>query len=270
MNERNTLSQSPKLTSALRVKESPFGKELDKNYFGLLSVSSNAVLGNSEYVIIFTSGFTFRHKTFLFNKNNFYHLVGYYTARKTIKRNWINDKDEYMKPQTTNPLYEQFCYDSLVYALFNNSSQQSSLRQVLYKKELWDIKNEFFWLSKKQMIELAEKVDYQTLIDDAEKSEERFVYKELFVDGVYEKLSPDAKAILDWAIVLLNKSMAERKELSIEHPEYHLDSWDAGYAQLKLIWKKYFAEEFKQFRKAYMEFEDRLRPLVYELGFLKK
>jgi hypothetical protein len=49
-----------------------------------------------------------------------------------------------------------------------------------------------------------------------------------------------------------------------------LNSWDAGYAQLKLVWKEYFQEEFKEFRQLYKNLEDRMRPLVYELGFLKK
>jgi hypothetical protein len=52
--------------------------------------------------------------------------------------------------------------------------------------------------------------------------------------------------------------------------ENHLDSWDAGYAQLKLIWKEYFQEDFKEFRQLYKNLEDRMRPLVYELGFLMK
>ena len=50
----------------------------------------------------------------------------------------------------------------------------------------------------------------------------------------------------------------------------HLNSWDAGYAQLKLVWKEYFPDEFKEFRQLYKNLEDRMRPLVYELGFLLK
>jgi hypothetical protein len=49
-----------------------------------------------------------------------------------------------------------------------------------------------------------------------------------------------------------------------------LKSWDAGYAQLKLLWKQYYAEDFKEFRELYKNLEDRMRPLVYELGFLMK
>ena len=52
------------------------------------------------------------------------------------------------------------------------------------------------------------------------------------------------------------------------HPEYHLNCWDAGYAQLKLLWKEYMPKEFKSFREAYKQLENTLRPQIYELGFL--
>jgi hypothetical protein len=69
---------------------------------------------------------------------------------------------------------------------------------------------------------------------------------------------------------LVKKSIQMRKLVSENHTEYHLDSWDAGYAQLKLVWKEYFKDEFNIFRDKYKQLEDRMIPLVYELGFLRK
>ena len=34
--------------------------------------------------------------------------------------------------------------------------------------------------------------------------------------------------------------------------------------------KKYMEKDFKEFRQLYKNLEDRMRPLVYELGFLMK
>ncbi len=87
-------------------------------------------------------------------------------------------------------------------------------------------------------------------------------------ERIYDKLSPDAKLVLDKATELVEKSMELRQVMANE--ENHLNSWDAGYAQLKLVWKEYFQEDFKEFRQLYKNLEDRMRPLVYELGFLKK
>jgi TRAP-type mannitol/chloroaromatic compound transport system substrate-binding protein len=95
------------------------------------------------------------------------------------------------------------------------------------------------------------------------------VYKLLFGEKrIYDKLSPDAKAVLDKATELVELSMEMRQVMA--NDENHLNSWDAGYAQLKLVWKEYFPEQFKEFRQLYKNMEDRMRPLVYELGFLMK
>lgn len=100
---------------------------------------------------------------------------------------------------------------------------------------------------------------------------ERHVADLLFNQGLYEQLSPDAKLVLDLATDLFKKSMKKRIEIESDpaYEKYHLNSWDAGYAQLKIIWKEFFPQEFKEFKEAYKKLEDRLRPLVYELGFLK-
>jgi hypothetical protein len=192
-----------------------------------------------------------------------------FVARKLIENSWINSKDEYLAPNEQHPDYEKFSRDSLVYSLFNNSSQQSSLRQVTYKDKLWDIKNEFFWMSKEEMMELANNTNYTELYNDARTDNNRYVHKLLFGEqNIYDQLSPDAKLVLDKATELTRKSMLMRQHFADDHN--HLNSWDAGYAQLKLLWKEYFSDDFKEFRLIYKKLEDRMRPLVYELGFLLK
>ena len=111
---------------------------------------------------------------------------------------------------------------------------------------------------------------YDELYRDARNGSNRYVYVKLFGEGVYDLLSDDAKEVLDMATELVKKSISMRQAMSDTNPEYHLNSWDAGYAQLKLVWKQYFKDDFDAFRKAYTRLEDRMRPLVYELGFLKK
>ena len=175
-----------------------------------------------------------------------------------------------MAPNESHPLWEQFQYDSLVYSLFNTSSNQSSLRQIKYKEKLWDIKNEFFWMSKSEIMELAENKFFDDVYRDARSSDERYVYTLLHKEGLYEKLSPDAKEVLDMASDLVRLTFDMREILHTEHPEYHLNTWDAGWYQIKLILKAFYPEQLKEFTKKYKEFEDRMRPLVYELGFLRK
>ena len=54
----------------------------------------------------------------------------------------------------------------------------------------------------------------------------------------------------------------------IENYKKHL-TCILGYYQLKPLWKQYFEEEFAQFRELYKRLTEKLRPQVYELGFLK-
>jgi hypothetical protein len=55
-----------------------------------------------------------------------------------------------------------------------------------------------------------------------------------------------------------------------EYPEYHLNTWDCGWYQIKKILKKYMPDELKAFRKMYKEFENRMWDGVYMFGFLKE
>jgi len=202
-------------------------------------------------------------------KEKFIDAMCLFTARKAIPNSWTNCKDEYLTPDKSNPKYEKFSIDSIVYSLFNNSSQQSSLRNIIIGDNNHNIKNEFFWMSNEYIKSLSNDVLYDNIYKDAKNDDDRFVYKILFQDGIYNRLSDDARLLLDNATSLVKKSMQVRKFVSENNPEHHLDSWDAGYAQLKLIWKEYFKSEFTNFRRDYKQFEERLRPLIYEFGFLK-
>lgn len=184
----------------------------------------------------------------------------YFIARRLIEPNWINQKEEFLVPNKGHTLYNQFSTDSIALAIFHSQNSVFSSPES---------KNEFFWMSADRMKELADQNGYDELYNDARTSPDRYVHKLLFgEERIYDKLSPDAKAVLDKATELVEMSMELRQVMA--NDENHLNSWDAGYAQLKLVWKEYFQDEFKEFRQLYKNLEDRMRPLVYELGFLKK
>ena len=258
---------APQISSATSVKQTGIGM-IVKNHLGYFYNNSNNVSKNNQSVGIFSGPMSAGHGVSIVNEN-FGKCCRLFTGRKLISNDWINDKDEYLKPNENHSDYERFSNDSIIYSLFNNSSQQSSLRQVTYKEKLWDIKNEFFWMSKEEMLNLSNENNYSDLYNDVRTDSERYVYKLLFgEEGIYDKLSPDAKLVLDKATELVRKSMSVRELFA--NDDNHLKSWDAGYAQLKLIWKEYHSEDFKEFRELYKNLEDRMRPLVYELGFLMK
>ena len=238
------------------------------NSVGYFYSHSNCVEKNVLNVGIFTMGFSAGQGNSI-TMDNFKKVTSSFSARRLIVPSWKNMRDEYLKPNDSHEKFETFSYDSIVHSLFNNNSKMSSLRQVEYKDKLWDIKNEFFWVSAERMKELADENGYDELYNDARTASDRHVYKLLFgEERIYDKLSDDAKVVLDKATEMVENSIQMRQMMA--NDENHLNSWDAGYAQLKLVWKEYFPEDFKEFRELYKSLEDRMRPLVYELGFLMK
>ena len=258
---------APQMTSALSYKQTGGGSVVN-GYLGYMINNSNNIYKSGTGVSIGSSTFAMAHGLSV-HSSNFFRCVSLFSVRKIVKSDWVNQKDEYLAPNEEHEHFEQFKYDSLVYSLFHSGSNQSSLRQVEYKDKLWDIKNEFFWMSADRMKELADENGYDELYNDARTASDRYVYKLLFgEERIYDKLSDDAKEVLDKATEMVENSIQMRQMMA--NDENHLNSWDAGYAQLKLVWKEYFPEDFKEFRELYKSLENRMRPLVYELGFLMK
>lgn len=257
---------SPVLKSSLKLDLNK-NKLSVENALGYINNDSNNVM--QQRVVFIASSQVSANGGKPITKENFYDSISLFNARKSVGQNWLNDKDEYLLPNKDNENYEQFKFDSVIYSLFNNASEQSSLRQLMYKGNIWSIKNEFFWMSKEEMLGLANEYNYDGMYNDARTDSERYVYKLLFgEERIYDKLSSDAKLVLNKATDLVKKSMVMREEFA--NDENHLKAWDSGYAQLKLMWKEYLPEDFKEFRNLYKQMEDRMRPLVYELGFLIK
>lgn len=257
----------PKLTSPLKVKDTKYGCGLPSNAFGTFVCHSNNVAENPMSVYIINSGITRNVGKSFIKPKNFNKVTAVFTARKTIKSDWINQKDEYLTPNTEHPDYEQWNNDCLVYSLFNNSSNQSSLRNIEYKEKTWDIKNQWFWMSREFMESLADICSFDALYKDVRAgNDERFVFNKLKTT----KLSDDAYHILQLAESLVEGSFEYRETLHQEHPEYHLNAWDAGWYQIKLILKEFMPDRLKEFREEYKKFEKRMEKGVYKFGFLRK
>jgi len=254
----------PHLSNPLSVKEHGGGTWCD-NAIGYLCNASNNVMCNTKQVSLFSSADTLFHG-FPFINQNFYEVISLFTARKTITSNWINQKDEYIAPNEQHLEYPQWNIDAIIYSLFNGSSNQSSLRKITYKEKIWDIKNEWFWMPNSQMLQLANENGFDELYHDANGDHDRFVFNKILESS----FSGDASDVLNKAIELVIKTFPYRQQLHEEHPEWHLHTWDAGWYQIKLILKKYFKDDLKEFNLLYKKFEDRMREGVYKFGFLKE
>lgn len=254
---------SPQISSAVKIKQMGRGK-LIKNAIGYFASNSNNIDMNATYVSIF-SGTSSRANGYSINEENYSRCITLFAARKLITKNWINSKDEYMIPNINHHNWVGFLDDCVIFSLFNNASQQSSLRNIEYKDKKYDIENQFFFMSKEKIQELANKNNFTYTYNDAKVSENRFVYKKL----QNLKLSQEAQSVLNKAIELTEKSFEYRDMFNQEHPEYQIMNWDCGWYQIKQLLSIYFKDDLKEFNALYKILSDKMRPMVYELGFLK-
>lgn len=257
---------APQFTSGINIKTE--GKtmrgRLTKNALGYLFCSGNNVNENPQGVSIFSGTYSVGNGVSIINEN-FLKCTALFSARKLIIKNWVNSKDEYFKPNTEHEKYKEFESDSIIYSLFHSSSNQSSLRQIDYKDKKWNIKNEFFWLSKQEMIELGNKHNNDDCYNGAKSSNERYIYT-LLKETI---LSNEAKVVLDKATELLQSSFKFRMIFNEEHPEYQINNWDCGWYQIKAVLNDHNKQDLKEFEKLYKELGSKMLPMVYELGFLK-
>jgi len=192
---------------------------------------------------------------------NFYHVCAAFTAVNCTKKTYVNDLDYYLPPTPDNS-YKLWENDSIIYSTFSgNANYSKSKRDPI-------IENQFFWLSNQSMKQLANDNNFDEMYQDAMVfNQDRFMYREL--QKVYSQLSQDAKNVLEKANELVNKTIIERKRLHSLHPEWHLNAWDSGWYQIKLVLKKSFQDDLNDFNVLYKKFEDRMREGVYKFGFLK-
>ena len=245
--------------------------KISEHSLGVALMNQNIVESNQQFVMILPRKLKGHLSAFDITPETFSRIISLFSARKLIVSNWINCKDEYMVPNVNHPSYKQWEADCIVYSLFHSASNQSSLRDIDYNGQSWNIYNEFFWLSRETMLGLAggennpENTNNAVYNDClAHAKSERFVYEKLQTVS----MSEDAKFVLDYATAILIETFKHREEFNRNHPEYHINTWDAGWYQIKALAKEYIPEQLKAFNEIYKKFEDRMRPLVYELGFL--
>lgn len=257
---------APQMTSGINYKSNKDGcrGNLVKNALGFYYNNSNNVDKNAQNVGMFTSCFSSGTGCSIL-PINFTKCTALFSARKLIDCTWVNSKDEYLAPNTENENYKEFENDSIIYSLFHSASNQSSLRKIDYKGRNWDIKNEFFFMGKDEIETLANENGNDECYADARTSTDRYVYT--ILNGI--KLSEEAQAVLDKARELTIKSFPYRSLFNEEHPEYQINNWDCGWYQIKALVKEYMPEDYKKFDELYKALGDKMRPMVYELGFLK-
>lgn len=259
---------APQLSSAINVKQKGRGRLVDGALGYYVNGGNNVYKNNTDVYLLSSAGSVGNGISII--KDNIEKVCVNFATRKLISgkyNTWINQKDEYLIPNINHEKYNEFKNDSIIFSLFNSASNQSSLRNVNYSNTIWNIKNEFFFLSVSDIKILADENENDEVYEDIKAfGDERFIYKKLNELN----LSKESQDVLDKAIKLTKDSFKYRVIFNEENPEYQVNTWDAGWYQIRILLKKFMTDDYNEFLELYKKLEEKMRPLVYELGFLRK
>lgn len=256
----------PNLSSGITVRDcaNNLGKNFEGN-LGYFNNGGNNVDQNMQMVALFSTAYGNGHGHGV-NADNIDRCTTLFAARKLVDKNWINSKDEYLAPNTEHPKWGEFVNDSLIFSLFHSSSNQSSLKGIEYRGKKWDIKNEWFFMPRCEITRMAyDNSNSQCLHDCLSGTEERFMYKHM--QG--RDFSNESSLVLFLAMGMVFNTFMYREIFNAEYPEYQVNNWDAGWYQIKAMAKQCCKDELTNFNDAFKVLSDKMRPMVYELGFLK-
>jgi hypothetical protein len=221
---------------------------------GSMLCAGNDIQPASTLTALLSSGFS-SAGAFFITPQNLLQAAIIFSVRRLIKPTWINDRDQFLQP--TGELTEEFKNDCLVWMLFNGSNLTASANNLEWNGRVWSIVNHFIPFTESE-------------VGSPERFESDFMIRYM-QDKVF---STEAQAVLEagkklWqAYFLHTDNYVIRDELKLNRP-------DVGWYQIRHALKRrnensdYPPVSFTEFEEAYKALSDKLRPMVYELGFLK-
>lgn len=247
----------PSFKSAITISEwnTDTRDKISDDFIGSLDFAWNDVQ-NINRVWLYSWPFSTAWATSI-TSVNFEQALVIHAVRKITTRTWFNDRDQFMQPNRELP--EEFVLDCIVWSLFANSNQTSSMKDVAYKGNIYQIINHFFPFTKETLAswECSNPDLFLSLSD-------RFVANYLRD----KNFSPESQKL--WNMAKKYYQIFFEKYVFLNTPKWKIASWDAGWYQIRnaLAEANLGVEEFVELKSAHKELGDKIRPLIYEYGFL--
>jgi len=257
---------APQMSSGLAIKEGPGCRgSMITGALGYMTAVGNNAHGTS---FITTSCSSTANGFSILPGESFRRSTALYAARKLVESNWVNQKDEYLRPDETLPGYSQWNDDCMIYALIHNSNNCTSMRDVKYKGKEWRIQNHFFWHTRAEAKKLYDTGKTGLILGDLD-GDNHEPYLASILGSL--QLSPEAKAVLAQLYRLEALAGPSRQAFAEANPDKHLLAWDSSTYQLKFLWREpAYKPEWLKLQECFKALADKLRPGVYEYGFLRE
>jgi hypothetical protein len=244
------------LSNAIKVSTNPRIKKWCDGMIGFLYASNNDLQHAGQETLIASSIFTGGNGWGVYiTPENLWQSAIVFSVRRLIKPTWINDRDQFLQP--TGKLTEEFKSDCLIWMLWNGSNLTASADDLEWNDRKWSIVNHFIPFTEAE-------------VGASERFESDFM-----VEYLSDKtLSPEAIAVMDAGRALWRAYFQETAPHTVRE-ELKLNRADVGWYQIRNTLKRRNDDgdgakvSFTEFESAYRALGDKLRPMVYELGFLR-
>ena len=252
-NKTEALPLKNAITPATVTKDLRGDKWADGAIGSMLS-NSNMLQNASTLTALFSSGFG-SAGAFFVTEENLWKTAVIFSVRRLIKPTWLNDRDQFL--QAKGDLTDEFKSDCLVWMLFNGSNLSASANDLEWNGKKWSIINHFIPFTEEE-------------VGSPDRFESDFMVQYL----ADKTLSEESKAVLE-AGRNLWKTYFSETDVHAVREEYKLNRSDVGWYQIRNALAArnksgdYQSINFEPFEDAYKALGDKLRPQVYELGFLK-
>lgn len=188
---------------------------------------------------------------FFVTEENLWQAAIVFTVRRLIKPTWLNDRDQFLQP--SRPLSEEFKANCLIWMLFNGSNLSAGANGLHWNGREWHLTNHFIPFTEAE-------------VGANGRFESDFMVR--YMAGL--TLTDEAQAVLDEGRKLWRRFHAIQFPRKIRD-EYKLGRPDAGWYQIRRALEAFGETEltnFDPFKSAYNALSEKLRPSVYDLGFL--
>lgn len=179
-----------------------------------------------------------------------------FSIRRLVKPTWLNDRDQFLQP--TQELSDEFKNDCLIWMLFNRTQRTASANDIPWNDQDWTIVSHFIPFTEKE-VNAPERFESDFMV--------QYLSKKKF-SSESQKVLKNAKDLWEIYFNQIDNHTVREK--------YYLNRPDVGWFQVRKTLEERNKEsdvkdiDFTGFSDAYEELTMKLRPKVYELGFLKK
>jgi hypothetical protein len=183
---------------------------------------------------------------------NLWQVAVVFAVRRLIAATWLNDRDQFL--QASEPLTDEFKSDCLIWMLFNGSNLSAGADGLEWNGKQWSLTNHFIPFT-------------ETEVGASGRFASNFMSS--YLQG--KNFSSEARAVLDAGRELWRAYHATQMLWKIRE-EFKLNRPDVGWYQIRKALEanaENQVTDFGDFKDAYTTLGDKLRPMVYSLGFLK-